>query len=135
MTMFAHTPEEREEQILYAIGKTFFLDKDMSRAVLDSHLANQMRTLDQEISRVTNPYRRRCRYMAWAEGLAAAQAVIFWRELRLRASSERAAKRRWRTEDRFGTRERRSTGTVELPRQSGPPMTADDNRPDTPPQG
>lgn len=96
MTMLAPTPEDREEQIVYAIQKTYFLDKDMARAVLNAYLANEMRSLDNQIARVANPYKRRCRYMAWAEGLAAAQAVIFWRELRLRASAEKVQRRRWR---------------------------------------
>jgi hypothetical protein len=89
------TAQDREEQIVHALQKTYFLEKPIAQAILNAHTANELRGLDQEIARIANPYRRRCRYMAWAEGLAAAQAVIFWRELRLRASAEKLTARRW----------------------------------------
>jgi hypothetical protein len=89
------TAKDREDQIIHALQKTYFLEKPIAQAVLNAYLANELRGLDQEIARVANPYRRGCRYMAWAEGLAAAQAVIFWRELRLRASAEKINSRRW----------------------------------------
>lgn len=95
MVHIVPTAQDREDQIVHALQKTYFLEKPIAQAMLNAHIANELRGLDKEISRITNPYRRRCRYMAWAEGLAAAQAVIFWRELRLRASAEKLSPRRW----------------------------------------
>lgn len=90
------TPEDREELIIHAIQKTYFLNKSMARSVLSAHMANEMRSIDNQIGHMRNPHSRGRRAKAWAEAVGAIRDSLFWREMRLRASAERAMNNRWR---------------------------------------
>lgn len=93
------TPEDREELILHALQKTYFVSKPIAKAVLAANLANELRALDQAINATPNPYRWGKRAKSWFEGTRAVQELLYWREMRLRATAEKAHRSRYRTDN------------------------------------
>lgn len=93
MTIKHWTPQDRTDQIVLALMRAYYFDEDTARAVLAGHVANELRSLDEEINKLANPYRRRKWAERWYEGTRAVQELMFWKEMRLRATAEKTGTR------------------------------------------
>lgn len=77
------TPEERMRLLTHAVTSAYNVPLHVAAQLVGHVLADQLKQVDTEIGRIENPYRMGRK---WAEGVKAAQSVLFMRQLRLRAT-------------------------------------------------
>lgn len=90
------TAEERREYIVTALAKTYLTGREEAQALLDRHIAEGLRLVDEELGALENPYRLGRSRRKWTEGVLAARARVYMTELRLRTSADRHTRRRTR---------------------------------------
>jgi hypothetical protein len=79
------TPEERMQLLVHAVMTAYNIPSHTARQLVGHAVADQLKHVDEEVGRISNPYRMG-RGRGWSAGMEAARGVLFMRQLRLRAS-------------------------------------------------